>query len=144
MPPEARRRLAKATRPAQDGEGGGVAAALGRPVTTEAQHVRPGPQPERIQRGAATQLPRRPDELGHLRRELVEAVQVVGIGEAAVEASAEALGGLVAYLTSMASMRGAEGSACATTAPSSPVGCHARTEDQAHQVVLDLINESRP
>src|SRR5437773_11549829 len=35
--------------PPQGGEGGRVAAALGRPVPTEAQHVRPGPQPQPVQ-----------------------------------------------------------------------------------------------
>src|SRR5215208_4164462 len=42
--------------PAQDTEGGRVAAALGRPVPTEPQHVRPSPQPQPLQLGTATQL----------------------------------------------------------------------------------------
>jgi hypothetical protein len=43
--------------------------------------------------GAAAQLPGRPDELDHMRRQAVQAVQVAG-PEAAVQAAAEALGGL--------------------------------------------------
>src|SRR5262245_27460900 len=35
--------------PPQYSEGGGVAAALGRPVTAEPEHVRPGPQPQPLQ-----------------------------------------------------------------------------------------------
>ena len=60
--------------------------------------------------------------------QLVEAVQVIG-SETAVQAAAEALGGLDGVL----------GDVLVTG-----WGAIARTEDQAHQVVLDLINESRP
>jgi len=94
MPLRARRRLAKATRARRRTEGSRVTAALGRPVPPEPEHVRPRPQPKPLQLGAAAQLPGGPDELGHMRRQLVEAVQVVGVGQAAVEAGAEALGGL--------------------------------------------------
>src|SRR6266540_983437 len=42
---------------AQDGEGGGVAAALGLPVAPEAEHVRPPPQPQPVEPWPAAQLP---------------------------------------------------------------------------------------
>src|SRR5215211_4309210 len=61
-------------------------------MSTKPEHVRPRPKPQALQLGTATQLPGRPDELGDMGRELVEAVQVVG-AEAAVQAAAEALGG---------------------------------------------------
>src|SRR5215204_1049975 len=82
------------THATQDGEGGRVAAALGRPVTAEPEHVRPRPQPEPFQLSPTAQLPGRPDEIGHIHRELVEVLQVVGGGEPAVKATAEALSGL--------------------------------------------------
>jgi hypothetical protein len=65
--------------PAQDRERRRVAAALGRPVAAEPEHVRPRSQPQPVQLRAAAQLPAGPDELGHMGRELVEALQVVGV-----------------------------------------------------------------
>jgi hypothetical protein len=88
--------------PTQGAHGGGVAAALGRPVTTEPEHVRPRPQPEPLDLGAATQRPGRPNELSHMRRQPVEALQVVGITEPLVEAGAEALGALGGVLGDVA------------------------------------------
>jgi hypothetical protein len=62
-------------------------------MPAEPKHVRPGPQPEPFQLGAAAQLPAGADELGHMRRQVIQALQVVS-GEAVVQAGAEALGGL--------------------------------------------------
>src|SRR5918993_25748 len=78
---------------AQDGEGGRVATALGRPMTPEPQHVRPRSEAQAAQLGAAAQLPGGADEVGHMGGELVGVAQVVG-GGAPVQAAAEALGGL--------------------------------------------------
>src|SRR5215217_1584731 len=63
-------------------------------MTTEPEHVRPRTKPQALQLGAATQLPAGSDQLGHMRRQLVETLQIGGGDEAPVQAAAEALGGL--------------------------------------------------
>jgi hypothetical protein len=63
-------------------------------MAAEPEHVRPGPQPEPFQLRLAAQLPTGPDKLTDMGGQLVKAVQVVGVGQAAVQAGAEALGGL--------------------------------------------------
>jgi hypothetical protein len=80
--------------PPQDGHGGRIAAALGRPMAPEPEHVRPRPSPEALQLGSAAQLPAGPDKLSHMDRQPVQVLQVISDGQAAVEAGAEALGGL--------------------------------------------------
>ena len=70
-------------------------------MATEPEHVRPGPQPQPCQLGAATQRPSGADELGHMGQQPVEVVQVVGV-EATVEPGAEALSGLGGVLGDVA------------------------------------------
>jgi hypothetical protein len=72
-------------------------------MPAEAQHVRPGPQPEAVQLGVTAQLPAGSDEFAHMRRELVEVLQVVSDGQPPVKASAKALGGLGGVLSDVAS-----------------------------------------
>jgi hypothetical protein len=47
-------------------------------MATEPKHVRPRPQPERLQLRAAAQRPGGPDELSHMGGQLIQVLQVVG------------------------------------------------------------------
>jgi len=67
-------------------------------MPAEAEHVRPRPQLQPLQIRLAAQLPGRPDELGHMGRQIVEAVEVVGVGQAPSRPAPKLSVTLVAYL----------------------------------------------
>jgi hypothetical protein len=79
---------------AQRAHGGGVAAALGGPVATEAEHVRPRAQPQPCQGRVGAERPAGAEHRGDVRGQLpLGAVELAG-ADTAVERGPEAFGAL--------------------------------------------------